>query len=98
MFDPNNITVGGILLIAVVFGLTEFLKDNLAWEGKKVTVLAATLGVALYGLFELQVLLPEQYTQIYELVVKSITFGLTASGYYKFVEKRLPKDGGIEIS
>ncbi len=98
MFDPNSFTVGGIVLIAVVFGLTEFIKDLLVWEGKKVTALAASLGVILFALFRASEFLPAEYAQIYEVVVQSITFGLTASGYYKYAEKRIPKDGGIEIS
>lgn len=88
MFDPNSFVVGGITLIAVVFGLVEFLKNALGWEGKKVTVLAAGLGALLMGLYQLQSVLPAPYAQVYEMVVVSITFGLSASGYYKFIDAR----------
>lgn len=92
MFDPNSFVVGGITLIAVVFGLVEFLKNALGWEGKKVTVLAAGLGALLMGLYQLQSVLPAPYAQVYEMVVVSITFGLSASGYYKFIDARTTKE------
>lgn len=88
MFDPNSYVVGGVTLIAVVFGLVEWLKHVLGWEGKKVTVLAAMLGAALMVLFQLQNILPAPYGQVYEMFVVSITFGLSASGYYKFIDAR----------
>ena len=91
MFDPSSFVVGGVTLIAVVFGLVEFLKNALNWEGKKVTVLAAVLGAALMVLFQLQTVLPAPYGEIYEMFVVSITFGLSAAGYYKFVNARAPK-------
>lgn len=88
MFDPNSYVVGGVTLIAVVFGLVEFLKTVLKWDGAKVTVLAAVLGALLMGLFQLQSLLPAPYAQVYEMVIVSVTFGLSASGYYKFIDAR----------
>lgn len=88
MFDPNSYVVGGVTLIAVVFGLVEFLKTALKWDGSKVTILAAVLGALLMGLYQLQALLPAPYAQVYEIVIVSITFGLSASGYYKFIDAR----------
>lgn len=92
MFDPNSFVVGGVQLIVIVFGLVEFIKVNLDLSGKKVTVLAACMGMALAVLFELQTIIPAPYSQIYEIIIKSVTFGLAASGYYKFVDARLPND------
>jgi hypothetical protein len=91
MFDPGSFMVGGVALIAVVFGLVEFLKEALGWEGKRVTVLAAVLGAVLMGLYQLQSVLPAPFSQVYEIVVISLTFGLSASGYYKFASSRMPK-------
>ena len=90
-FDPNTYVVGGISLMALVFGLVEWLKNALGWEGKRVTVLAAALGVLLMVTYQLQELIPAPYSDIYEMIVVSVTFGLAASGYYKFVSARLPE-------
>lgn len=91
MFDTGNVVVNGIQLMTVVFGLTEFIKDSFNLTGKKVTFLAASLGVALYVLYGLIGILPEPYGQVVTMIVTSVTFGLTASGYYKFAAARLPK-------
>lgn len=92
MFDPGSYVVGGVALIAVVFGLVEFIKDVFSLEGKVVTVLAALLGAILMALFQVQALLPPLFAQVYETFIISITFGLSASGYYKFVNARLPEN------
>lgn len=94
MFDPSKFVVSGISLLAVVFGLVEFIKTNFHLEGKKVTVLAAGLGVVLAVLYQLQTVLPAPYSQVYEIVIVSVTFGLSASGYYKFINSRLPRQAG----
>lgn len=83
-FDPTIFAVGGISVIAVVFGLTEFIKDLLSWEGKKVTALASCLGALMMVLYQLQSFLPEPYGKIYLTVMMSLTFGMSASGYYKY--------------
>lgn len=89
--NPEDFVVGGVSLIAVVFGLVEFLKANLPISGKTVTVLAAALGALLMVAYQLQTILPAPYAQVYVIVVQSVTFGLCASGYYKFLAARLPK-------
>ena len=90
-FDPSTYVVGGVSLLAVVFGLVEFLKNALGWDGKRVTVLAAGLGILLMVTYQLQAFLPAPYADIYKMVIISVTFGLSASGYYKFVAARLPR-------
>jgi hypothetical protein len=85
MFDVTAFTVNGIQLIALVFGLTQFIKELLGWDGKKVTALAATLGALVMVAYELIGILPEPYGQIVGIVTASLGFGLAASGYYKFV-------------
>jgi hypothetical protein len=93
MFDPGSFMVGGVTLIAVVFGLVEFIKNAFNMDGKKVTIMAAVMGAVLMVLFQLQTVLPAPYAQVYEIAVVSITFGLAASGYYKFVDARTTKIG-----
>lgn len=93
MFDPSNFVLGGVQLMALVFGLTEFLKSALHWEGSKVTVLAAVLGALVLVCYQLIGVVPEPYGQVVEIVFTSLAFGLAASGYYKFADARLSKSG-----
>ena len=91
MFDPNEILSNGVPLLVLVFGLVEFFKSLFELEGKKVTVLSACMGALVLVAFELRGIVPEPYGQVFDIVIKSITFGLAASGYYKFSAQRLPK-------
>lgn len=90
MFDVGGVMIGGIQVIAIVFGLTEFLKNLLNLDGKKVTALAALLGAVLMGLYQLIGIAPEPYSQVLNILFLSVAFGLSASGYYKFIDKRAP--------
>jgi len=85
MFDVTVFAVNGVQLIALVFGLTQFIKEAAGWEGKKVTILSATLGALVMAVYELIAVVPEPYGQIVGIVVASLAFGMSASGYYKFV-------------
>ena len=88
MFDPNTFELGGISLIALVFGLTELLKSWFGWEGKKVTALAASLGVIFMGIFEATKFLPVEYVPYINSGIAVIAMGLAASGFYKFAAAR----------
>jgi len=74
----------------VVFGLVEFIKTMTSWEGKKVTALSAVTGAVLYGLYSAIQLLPAAYGQYLTIGFTCVVFGLTASGFYKFVNARVP--------
>lgn len=91
MFEAESFVIGGVQIIALVFGLTEFIKTALNLEGKKVTLLAAALGAVAMALYQLIGIVPEPYGKILEIVYLSAAFGLSASGYYKFIDKRLPE-------
>ena len=84
MFDPAAFEFGGISLIALVFGLTEFFKALFSIEGKKVTALAMVMGLVVAGLVEALQFLPGQAAVIAESVYVSVAFGLAAAGFYKF--------------
>ncbi len=90
-FDPTIFAIGGISIMAIVFGLTEFIKTLLGWEGKKVTALASCLGAVMMVLYQLQSLLPEPYGKAYLIVMMSLAFGMSASGYYKYGQARAAK-------
>lgn len=87
-FDPNSVVIAGVQLLPLVFGLVEFFKCTFNLSGKAVTILSACLGGVLMLLFELQKVLPDPYAQVYAIVITSVAFGLSASGFYKFVNKR----------
>ena len=84
MFDPSTIELGGISLIAIVFGLTELLKSWFGWEGKKVTALAASIGVIFMAIFEATQYLPAQYVPFVNSFIAVVAMGLAPSGFYKF--------------
>ena len=91
MFNATEIVAFGIPLLLLVFGLVEFFKDLFGLEGKKVTVLAMGMGILVYVPVQFIGLVAAPYEQILSVVYGSLTFGLSASGYYKFAAKRLPQ-------
>jgi hypothetical protein len=84
MFEVESFAIAGVSLIALVFGLTEFLKTLLGWEGKKVTALSASIGFVSMGIYQGLQYIPAPYSAIVTGAVASIAFGLAASGFYKF--------------
>ena len=84
MFDVSGFAIAGVSLIALVFGLTEFLKTLLEWEGKKVTALSASIGFVAMATYNGLTYIPEPYNAIVTGIVASLAFGLAASGFYKF--------------
>ena len=92
MFDPFEAMFGGVQIIAVVFGLVEFIKNMAGLEGKSVTALSAILGAILYAVVQVVGVIPDPTVKLVaEIAIASVTFGLTASGYYKFVNARVPE-------
>ena len=91
MFDPESFSIDGVQLIVLVFGLTQFIKELLGWDGRRVTVLAAFLGILVMGAYQLIGFFPSPYERVLEIVFTSAAFGLAASGYYKFAAGRMPK-------
>lgn len=93
MFDPSDVTFAGVNLLITIFGLVEFVKNIANMEGKQVTVLAAIMGAIIFVLVELANVFGDPYAQILTVAIRSLVFGLAASGYYKFINQRLPKQG-----
>ena len=91
MFDAIEVVQFGIPLLLLVFGLTEFFKSLLGWEGKKVTLLAMLIGVLVFVPPELIDFLPEVYAQVLKVVYTGITFALSASGFYKYGSERISR-------
>ena len=86
-FDPSAFAIGGISLIAFVFGAVELLKSWLGWEGKKVTVLSSVMAVVVMAIYQAVQFLPPSVVPYVESVFISLAFGLAASGFYKFATR-----------
>lgn len=89
--DFSNLAIQGVSLIALVFGLVEFIKSLFNMSGKAVTAVSMGVGVVVMVVYQLIALIPQPYETIVNVIVLSITFGLAASGFYKFVDARVPK-------
>lgn len=93
MFDPSALALAGVNLLVLVFGLVEFFKSLFNLSGKAVTILSASMGALLAALYQLIPLLPDNFEQVVNIVITSITVGLAASGFYKFTNARMERRG-----
>ena len=91
MFEAGDIVAFGIPLLLMVFGLVEFFKDLFSMKGRQVTLLAMGMGILVFVPVQLIGLLAAPYELVLSIIYGSLTFGLSASGYYKFAAKRIPK-------
>jgi len=91
MFDPTSLIVAGVPLMALVFGLVEFLKSVFSLEGKTVTVLSAVIGLVLAVPYQLYASVPTTFAGWMEVSVVGLVVGLATSGFYKFVASRTTK-------
>jgi hypothetical protein len=89
-FDPG-ISIGGVVLLPLVFGLVEFLKSTFNIQNKAVTVLSFFLGAVFMAVVQIANMYPEA-GQWVVFGVLALTMGLSASGYYKFIDKRTNAD------
>ncbi len=82
--------IGGINIILLVFGLVEFVK-KLGIKGVWLTLASLILGMLAGFAFRLVTVgLPVTYQDWIITVVFGLAMGLTASGVYDFLNKRLP--------
>ena len=85
-----NLSLGGVGILVLIFGVTEVLKRLFNLDGKKVEILAVCLGFVFtavaYG--NSSGLLPEGAMVYINWVFYSITGAVAAMGYYKFVSER----------
>ena len=90
MFDPGSVVAYGVPLLALVFGLTEFIKSFFNMQGKYVTLLAAGMALLVFIPYQLIGYFPV-IEPILNVVYTSVVFGLSAAGFYKFTSSRLPE-------
>lgn len=77
-----------LLVLAMVFGLVEFFK-KLGVQGNASMALSMGLGVALGVLVQVAALYPAISVWL-QIGVFGVLFGLAASGFYDFANKRWP--------
>ncbi|MFZ6029870.1 MAG: hypothetical protein ACOYYS_19320 [Chloroflexota bacterium] len=86
-----------IPLTAIVFGLIEFLKAAFQLEGRSVTVVSFFVGLVFGVNIFVAWLYPAAAVYIYGAIF-ICSSGLVASGYYKFINNRLPDQSkSVEI-
>jgi len=89
----DSLLVAGIPLMIVIFGLVEFSK-SLGLTGKWLTVFSLVLGF-LFGLaYRLATAsFPAEFAGWFGVVIFGLALGLVTSGFYDFMDKRMPKVG-----
>jgi len=91
MYDISTLLVGGIPLVAVVFGLVEFVK-SFGVRGHWLTITSMLLGLAFGVSYQIaNAGLPAGFAGWFGVAVFGLVLGLVASGYYKFVDTHMPK-------
>lgn len=84
----EEFVVGGIPLLVFVFGLTQFFKEMLSLDGNKVRVASVIIGVVVMVLYQLSAILPEPYVTVYNVATAALVAGITAGGFYQYVEAK----------
>ena len=91
MYDISTLLIGGVPLVAVIFGLVEFIK-SFGLKGRWLTIASMLLGL-LFGV-SYQIAnagLPASFAGWFAVAVFGIMLGLVASGFYKFIDVHTPK-------
>jgi len=89
--DISTLLVGGIPLVAVVFGLVEFIK-SFGLKGHWLTGVSILLGLAFGIAYQIaNAGVPMSFAGWFSMVVFGLIIGLVASGFYDFVDTRMPK-------
>jgi hypothetical protein len=93
MIDLASFLVAGIPILAVIFGLVEFVK-MLGFEGRALTIISMLLGIGLGLAFQISTIgMPTTFTAWFTASIFGLALGLTASGVYDFLDKRFPPTG-----
>ena len=91
MYDISTLLVNGLPLSAVVFGLVEFIK-SFGLRGHWLTITSMLLGLAFGVSYQIaNAGLPAGFAGWFGVAVFGLVLGLVASGFYDFVDTRMPK-------
>ena len=89
----TTLLVSGIPLLVVIFGLVEFFK-SIGVTGKGLTIVSMFLGLFFGVAFKIAGSgLPAGFAGWFTVVFFGLALGLVTSGFYDFVNDRLPKTG-----
>ena len=86
--DFGDFIVNPVTLMALVFGLVEFIKQSGA-SGNKLRWLSMGIGILLAVVYQLRALLPIAQPYI-DVIFFGIAVGLAASGIFSFLNNRFP--------
>jgi hypothetical protein len=90
MFDLNALLVGSIPLIAIVFGLVEFIK-SLGLTGRILAIVSMAIGLVLGLCYHVATIaIPVGFAGWFTAVIFGLAIGLVASGFYDFADARWP--------
>jgi len=90
MTDFSTLLVAGIPLVAVIFGLVEFIK-SLGLKGRPLTIVSLSIGLILGMLYKVAVSgFPVGFAAWFTVIFFGLALGLVASGFYKFLDSRFP--------
>jgi len=84
VFDPESLVIGGVALLPLIFGTTQFLKEMLEWEDKKAKLLAFFVSIVYASIFIAVPYLPEPAKTIVVSVVMVAASAFSAMGLYQF--------------
>lgn len=89
--DFSILLVGSIPLIAVVFGLVEFMKA-FGVAGRWLTLASMLTGITVGMSYQIALAgIPAGFAGWFEIVIFGLALGLVASGFYDFANSRFPK-------
>jgi ABC-type uncharacterized transport system permease subunit len=86
--DFSNFVLNPVTLLAVVFGIVEFIK-SLGVTGNTLRWVSLGVGVILAIVFQTTTLFPAISPYI-ETIFFGIAVGLAASGIFSFINNRIP--------
>jgi hypothetical protein len=86
----DTLLVGTIPLMIVIFGLVEMVK-SFGLKGNVLTIFSMLLGLVFGVCFQIALQgFPLTFAGWFEIIIFGLAIGLAASGFYKFVNNRIP--------
>jgi len=95
LFNPNDFVLGGVTLIAMVIGITSFLKEQFSLEGKAVRWLAFGVAAVVMVMFQLIEFIPAPYEDIVRIIFVTVSFALSAIGLYDTTKDMVDRANGV---
>jgi uncharacterized membrane protein HdeD (DUF308 family) len=89
--DITEFVLNPVTLLAIVFGVVEFVK-SLGVEGNKLRWISLATGILLAFLFKVTELVPV-YSPYIQTIFFGVAVGLAASGVFSFLDKRIARNG-----